>query len=372
MKKILYIASHRADRAPGQRFRFEQYFDFLEKNGYHCELSYYISEKDDNYLYLKGYYAHKFMILVKAVIRRIKDLQRADRYDAVLIHREAFLLGSTFFERRFKRSKAKIIFDFDDSIFLPDTSHANQGLKWLKKPEKTGKIIAMSDMVFAGNSYLAEYALKFNNNVKIVPTTINTTDVHKKPVQVLKDETVCIGWTGSITTIKHFELALPVLKKLKQKYGKRIKIKVIGDEKYENSELGIKGIGWSRENEIEELSTLDIGIMPLPNDEWSKGKCGLKGLEYMALEIPPVMSRVGVNTEIIQDGINGFLADGEEEWIRKIEMLIDDKELRNKMGGEALKTVKENYSTESQKGKYLQYLNELFGVNAAEQPQRQP
>lgn len=367
MKKILYIASHRADRAPGQRFRLEQYFEFLEQNGYHCELSYYISEKDDQFLYEKGHYAHKFLILTKAVIQRLKDLRRAGSYDALLIHREAFLLGSTFFERRFRKSKVKMIFDFDDSIFLPDTSDANQRLKWLKNPAKTGKIIAMSDMVFAGNAYLAQYASQFNKNVKIVPTTINTADMHKQPGLLKKDNAICIGWTGSITTIKHFELAVPVLKKLKEKYGSSISIKVIGDDRYENEELDIKGIAWSRENEIEELSALDIGIMPLPDDEWSKGKCGLKGLEYMALEIPPVMSRIGVNTEIIQDGVNGFLADGNEEWIQKIGLLIESAELRKKMGKEALKTVREKYSTDSQKAHYLNCLNELFGVTAPPQ-----
>ncbi len=299
---------------------------------------------------------------MKAVLQRLRDLRRASRFDVLLIHREAFLIGSTFFERRFRKSKAKMVFDFDDSIFLPDTSDANRKLKWLKNPDKTGKLIAMCDMVFAGNSYLARYASQFNPNVKIVPTTINTTDVHKKPDRVKKENTVCIGWTGSITTIKHFELATPVLIKLKEKYGDSIRIKVIGDENYRNKELDIKGIAWSRENEIDELSEFDIGIMPLPDDEWSKGKCGLKGLEYMALEIPPVLSRVGVNVEIIQDGVNGYLAQSNEEWLEKISRLIESEELRVKMGKEALKTVQEKYSTDSQKKNYLKYLNELFEV----------
>ena len=360
MTKVLFIASHRAGRAPGQRFRLEQYFDFLEQNGYRCDLSYIISERDDRYLYKQGYYFHKFLILLKSVFKRYKDLRRANQYDIIFIHREAFLIGSTFFEKRFRKSKAKIVFDFDDSIFLRDTSDANKKFEWLKDPAKTAKIIAMSDMVFAGNQYLADYALKYNRNVKIIPTAINTTDVHKKSALVKNDDRICIGWTGSITTIKHFEYAIPVLKKLKEKYKERIVIKLIGDDKYENKELGIKGIAWNKENEIQELSSFDIGIMPLPNDDWSKGKCGFKGLQYMALEIPPVMSPVGVNSEIIQDGINGFLADKEEEWIQKISLLIESKDLREKMGKAGRKTVVEKYSTESQKGNYLKYFNELL------------
>ena len=127
-----------------------------------------------------------------------------------------------------------------------------------------------------------------------------------------------------------------------------------------NEELGIKGIGWNKEDEIKELSSFDIGIMPLPNDEWSSGKCGLKGLQYMALSIPTVMSPVGVNNEIIKDGENGVLADTKEEWVERISLLIDSRELREKMGAAARKTVVEKYSTESQKEVYLNSFNSLL------------
>jgi glycosyltransferase involved in cell wall biosynthesis len=359
LTKILFIASHRKGRTPGQRFRFEEYWDYLEQNGYECELSYIISEEDDKYLYDKGNYFRKFKILLKSINKRYKDSRHADEYGIIFIHREGFLLGSTFFERRFRKSKAKMVFDFDDSIFVADTSDANKKFEWLKNPEKTAKIIALVDMVFAGNQYLADYASWYNKNVKIVPTTIDT-DEYKRVLSVKDDNRICIGWTGSITTIKHFEYAIPILKKVKEKYKEKIFIKVIGDDKYENRELGIKGMAWDKENEIKELSTFDIGIMPLPNDKWSNGKCGLKGLQYMALEIPPVMSPVGVNSEIINDGVNGFLANQEDEWVNKISQLIESKELRERMGKEARKTIIEKYSTEAQRTNYLKYFNELL------------
>ena len=192
----------------------------------------------------------------------------------------------------------------------------------------------------------------------MIPTTIDT-DYHKKSF-LKKESRICIGWTGSHTTIKHFEYALSFLKKLKDKYDDKIFFKVIGDETYHNAELGINGIAWNKENEIKELSSFDIGIMPLPDDEWAKGKCGLKGLQYMALEIPCVMSPVGVNCEIISDGINGFLAGKEEEWVEKISLLIDNPELRKKIGAEARKTVEEKYSVNSQKEKYLCLMKELL------------
>jgi glycosyltransferase involved in cell wall biosynthesis len=359
LKKILFVTSHRPNRAPGQRFRFEQFYDYLESNGFQCVHSNYISGNDDYYLYRKGKYIQKFRILLKAIFTRIKDISRANEFDVIFIHREAFLLGSTFFERRFSKSRAKLVYDFDDSIWLGDTSDANKKLRWLKYPGKIAKIISISDMVFAGNEYLAKYASYYNSNIKIVPTTIDTEEYKRSSVNKVNDGKVCIGWTGSITTIKHFEYAIPALSRLKMKYGDKLVVKVIGDKNYSNEELDIKGQGWSKENEISELSSFDIGIMPLPDDEWSKGKCALKGLQYMALEIPAVISPVGVNKDIIKDGVNGFLASSDNEWFEKLSRLIDDTGLRENMGKEARKTVLEQYSKNSEKEKYLGYFNEL-------------
>jgi glycosyltransferase involved in cell wall biosynthesis len=286
-------------------------------------------------------------------------LLRKNEYDIIFIYREALMTRSIYFEKQFRKSKAKIVFDFDDAIWHFDISDANKKLGWLKDPSKTAKIISLSDLVIAGNNYLADYARKYSQNVVVIPTTIDT-DYHKEAILYSDRRTICIGWTGSHTTIKHFEFAVPFLKKLKQKYGDKIYFKVIGDSSYKNTELGITGITWNKENEIKELSTFDIGIMPLPDDEWAKGKCGLKGLQYMALEIPCIMSPVGVNCEIISDGINGYLAKNNKEWVEKISLLIENNELRKQIGVHARKTVEEKYSVESQKEKYLNLFKQLL------------
>lgn len=359
MPKILFIAAHRPNRSPSQRYRFEQYFDFLRVNGYECEISNIISESDDKIFYTSGNFFLKISITLKSIFTRLKDIHRANNFDIVFIQREAFMTGSTFFEKKFASSKAKLIFDFDDSIWLLDTSEANKKWEWMKSTKKTGKICSLSNLVFAGNRYLADYAKQFNKNVKIIPTTINTSTFQRKGEYENNDK-ICIGWSGSHTTIKHFEEATPILKRIKKKYGEKVYFKVMGDATYVNEELDIKGIPWSSETEVQVISSFDIGIMPLPDDEWVKGKCGLKGLSYMAMEVPTIMSRVGVNNEIINEGINGFLASDEEEWINKISQLIESFELRKKLGSNARKTVIEDYSVESQKNIYLMHFNELL------------
>ncbi|MBI4929240.1 MAG: glycosyltransferase family 4 protein [Bacteroidetes bacterium] len=357
-KKILFIASHRKDRAPGQRFRFEQYFDYLNQHGFTCELSFLLDEKSDKVFYKPGHYFSKLVIFIRSYFIRFKNLLQKNDYDIIFIFREALMTRSVYFEKQFRKSKAKLVFDFDDAIWHFDISEANKNLGWLKNPEKTEKIISISNLVIAGNNYLADYAKRHNACVHIIPTTIDT-DYHKKKT-IKKDNRICIGWTGSHTTIQHFEYAIPMLKKLKDKYRDKIYFKVIGDENYFNTDLSIQGIKWSLKDEIEQLSEIDIGIMPLPENEWTKGKCGFKGLQYMALEIPCVMSPIGVNSEIISDGVNGFLADKEDEWVEKISMLIENAELRKKIGTEARKTVIEKYSVESNKEKYLNIFNRLL------------
>ena len=358
MAKILFVAAHRLNRSPSQRFRFEQYILYLEENGFESDFSYLIEEKDDKRFYSSGNYFLKLSVLLRSYRKRIKNVRDICKYDIVFIQREAWMTKSIKFEKAFSKSKVKLIFDFDDSIWLSNVSDANKNLNFLKDSNKTSKIISLSDMVFAGNQYLSDYASKFSDNIKIVPTTINLTEYER--VEGSVTDKICIGWSGSVTTIQHFEYAIPFLLKIKEKYQDRICFSVIGDANYISKQLNIKGIGWRFEDEVKELSKFDIGIMPLPDDEWANGKCGLKGLQYMALEIPTIMSPVGVNNEIISHGKNGFLATDTNEWVHCISTLIESKELRLEMGRKARDTVKEFYSVESQKNNYIKYFNEVL------------
>ncbi|MEL6537146.1 MAG: glycosyltransferase family 4 protein [Bacteroidota bacterium] len=357
--KVLFICLHRPNRSPSQRFRFEQYLDYLRGQGYDCRHVFLLNAKQDKAYYKGSSILGKASILLRSVGKLIRHAF-FKKYDLVFVQREAFMLGTPYFERQFAK-RSKMIFDFDDTIWREQTGEIkskNKRFYFLKNPAKTIDLIKAADMVFAGNDYLGDFARQHNGTVKIVPTTIDT--VAYPHIPKTESDRVCVGWSGSFTTIIHFEFVIDALKRLKEKYGDKLYFKVIGDGTFQHQELGIQGLPWQMDTEIEDLGEIDIGLMPLPDDEWTKGKCGLKGLQYMALGIPTLMSPVGVNTEIIQDGENGFLAAETDEWVEKISRLVDSFELRQTMGQKGRDTVVSQYSVEANQELYLNSFQELL------------
>ncbi|MBL7919605.1 MAG: glycosyltransferase [Bacteroidia bacterium] len=353
MKNVLILCAHRPKRSPSQRYRFEQYLPFLEENGFKFTYSYLLNEKDDLVFYSKGNTFSKALILLKTFFIRLKDSFQFKKYNIIFIQREASFLGTSYFEKKAFHSGAYVIFDFDDSIWLADTSPANKKWEWIKRPEKFYKNISYAHCVIAGNAYLAEKARPYNKNIVIIPTTINST-WHIPKTEHRNKKLITIGWSGSISTVKHFELLVPVLLKLQDKYPNRLKFKVIGDKYYKHTQLNVEAIEWNENTEVSELNSLDIGVMPLPNDQWANGKCGLKGLSYMACGVPAVMSAVGVNNDIIINGENGFLIKSENEWMEVLSRLIEDVELRNLTGNKGRETVIKDYCVKAHKHSYLE------------------
>ncbi len=356
MKKILFVGIHRPFRSASQRFRFEMYMDYFQSNGFQIEHLHIINEQDDKIFYKPGHYFEKLKILLKSITKLWRYSSKKD-YDIVFVQREAFMLGTAFFEKRFK-NHSKLIFDFDDAIWKMNVSEGNKSLSFLKNPSKTAEIIKIADLVFAGNNYLAEYALRYNPNVKVVPTTVDLEEYQKIPCP--NKDAILIGWIGSPTTIPYLDLVIPAFKILRQKYGSKIQFRVVGDPNFKVNDLDIQSVAWKKEEEVKELSCFDIGVMPLTDDEWSKGKCGFKGLQYMAFQVATIMSPVGVNLEIIQDGENGYLASSTDEWVDKISLLIDNPELRQRVGQSGFNTVQQKYSKQVWQNRYIEYFNSLF------------
>ncbi len=298
----------------------------------------------------------KTWAVIKGIARRKWQMLHLQKYDYVFIHREAAPLGPPFFEWWIaKVAGKKIIYDFDDAIWLPNTSDENRMVAKLKWHTKTASICKWVWKVSCGNEFLAGYAKKYNSNVVIIPTTIDLNYHTAKQDEVgnkTRNEIVKIGWTGSHSTIKYLDSLRNVIVQLVKTY--QLEFIVISIHSPQWNIESLKFIEWNKETEIADLQTIDIGVMPLEVDDWAKGKCGFKALQFMALGKPVVASPVGANTQIIHDGVNGFLASSEKEWVKKLSLLIKNPELRRKLGKEGRKTVIEQYSVEANNDKYLQ------------------
>jgi len=351
--KILFLFPYPLEQAPSQRFRFEQYFEALIKAGHSIDSQSFWGAYYWKVLYKRGNALQKAWGLLNGFGRRINVLGRASSADIVFIHRELTPVGPPVFEWIITKVLGKkVIFDFDDAIWLPNTSDSNKAAAWLKWHSKTSSICRWSTKVSVGNSYLAAYAALVNQNVTVNPTTIDTTGHHLlNHRRETRQEPLIIGWTGSHSTLSYLNPLWPVLEQLSSRH--RFVFKVIANEPPPVKYPWVNFTRWAKETEIEDLATFDIGVMPLSSDEWSKGKCGFKALQYMALEIPTVASPVGVNTDIISHGQNGLLAESPEEWSRSLEELLTDSALRKKLGKQGRQTVESRYSVTANTENFL-------------------
>lgn len=337
--RVLVLAPYPLKRAPSQRFRWEQYVVPLGKLGIFLEPSSFLHDAALDVVHGGGAWLAKATATLAGASRRLRDALRARSYELVLVHRESSPLGPAWFERLLSNVGVPYAFDFDDAIYLPAASAGNRRLTGLKAAGKTKRVVGRAALVIAGNRHLAEWARRYNPRVDVVPTTIDT-ELYR-PSARIAGERVCIGWSGSLSTIEHLKLLERVLRDLQRERG--IRIKVIGDAAYQIPGAETESLRWNEKTELDDLHDIDIGVMPLPDDEWARGKCGLKGLQYMALGIPSVLSPVGVNTEIASDGA-AMLASTPEDWYEVLGRLIDDAELRARIGAAGRVRVEEKYS----------------------------
>ncbi|HEY0385533.1 MAG TPA: glycosyltransferase family 4 protein, partial [Pyrinomonadaceae bacterium] len=343
--RLLAIVPSLYDTSPGQRYRIEQWEPLLSERGVRIDYHSFEDAALHELIYKAGNMRRKLELVGRAFSRRAALLRRVREYDAVYVFREAALLGPPVFERLVHRARVPFIFDFDDAIFVPYRSPSNGYLSYLKFPTKTRTICRLASHVMAGNPYLADYARAVNPHVTIVPTTIDTEKYAVDETRAPSDPPV-IGWSGSYSTVQHLDTLRTALQRLAK--DERYRLRVIGTPQYELEGVQVEAMPWRSQTETADLGAIDIGIMPLPDDRWSKGKCGLKALQYMALGIPTICSPVGVNIDIIRDGENGFIAATEDEWIEKLKALLRSVELRRRLGAAGRATVEAEYSARVQ------------------------
>lgn len=343
--RVLALMPAVYDTSPGQRYRLEQWEPLLRERGVEITYEPFECEELHSLLYQPRRIGKKLQLVTRGLGRRLALVRKARNYDVVYILREAALLGPAVFERLIHQARVPIVFDFDDAIFVSYRSPSNGYLSYLKFASKTKTICRIASHVMVGNPYLADYARQVNNRVTVIPTTIDTEKYRVPPPKTSAGPPV-IGWTGSYSTVQHLDTLRAALTRLATRESFRLR--VIGTPAYECEPVVVEAMPWRAETELDDLGAIDIGVMPLPDDNWSKGKCGLKALQFMALGIPTVCSPVGVNTDIIQDDQNGFIAASEDEWVDKLSRLLKSHELRRRLGQAGRVTVEQKYSAITQ------------------------
>jgi glycosyltransferase involved in cell wall biosynthesis len=339
----LLVLSPVPPEGAGCRYRVMQYIPALEQAGFSVTVAPFFDAKFFDLVYKPGHYAAKFGAFVRQSLARLTLLMSRDAYDAFLIYREAYPFGPPLLETMLAAAGNRpLIYDFDDAVFLSNSSEANQFASALKHPQKVAGIIRRSSLVLAGNEYLADYARRHNSSVTILPTCVDT-NVFVPRAATTPNDPLVVGWIGTPTTAVYLKSLGPVLSRLASAHRFTLRVSGSGEP------LAFDGVTttnepWSLDREVALFNTCDIGVYPLKDDEWAKGKCGFKAIQFMACGVPTVAAAVGVNREIIQDGVNGFLARTDAEWIEKIGRLLSDPQLRCRLGAAGRKTIEEKYS----------------------------
>ena len=320
-----------------------QYVPALEAAGFSVTVAPFFDTAFFRRVYLRGNLGAKIFGFLRQSVARLRLLLSRNEYDVFFVYREAYPFGPPLLERLLTSNGRPLVYDFDDAVYLNNTSEANSFVSVLKYPEKVPSIIRRSALVLAGNEHLAEYARSFNRQVSVLPTCVDTSVFVPRSTPPLSGAPPVIGWIGTPTTATYLKSLGPVLAKIAAKHTFVLRVSGSGDP----VELpGVTTVNepWSLEREVELFNTCDIGVYPLRDDEWARGKCGFKAIQFMACGLPVVAAAVGVNREIIQDGVNGFLASSEQDWVEKIERLLCDPGLRKRLGDAGRKTIEEKYS----------------------------
>lgn len=353
MAVILFLMPYPQGQAPSQRFRFEQYLPALTVAGHTYRLESFLSAQTWHILYKPGQAAAKVMGIAAGFGRRLGMLVNVPAYDFIFIHREVVPLGPPILEWLIaKVLRKKIIYDFDDAIWLANTSEANRIAASLKWHQKVASICRWAYKNSCGNDYLAAYARQFNAHSLVNPTTIDTEQLHNQVRDQAALGRLIIGWTGTHSTLKYLDQLVPVLKQLEAE-GLDFEFRVISNQPPALPLRSLVFVPWRKATEIADLLEFHVGLMPLEDDMWAKGKCAFKALQYMALGIPALVSSVGMNTEVVQNDYNGYICSTPAEWEARLRQLLADPSLRQKLGAAARATVVARYSVQANTTNFL-------------------
>jgi glycosyltransferase involved in cell wall biosynthesis len=330
------------EEGAGCRVRVSQYVPYLASQGIDVTVSPFFTPEFFKFVYKPGHFVRKVAAVLRLLVRRLAILRELGQYDLVWLYREAIPVGPPWLERAIARRGLPIVYDFDDAIFLPAVSEANRAILFLKDTERPAKIIRISRHVVVGNDFLGAFARRHNPAVTTLPSVVDTTYFVPRTDNRSGDRLV-VGWIGSPTTYSYLESLAGVLRDVHERHPFTLKVGGAGRAVHLDG-LDVAEVQWSLAQEVSLFNTCDIGVYPLTDDDWARGKCGYKAIQFMACGVPVVAAAVGVNREIIRDGENGFLASTPEEWRTKLERLLVDPELRLRFAREGRRTIEERYS----------------------------
>jgi len=355
MIKIFFPSQFPENCSPSQRFRLEQYQQLLQEAGIHITQQAFIDRKAYSVIYKEGHQFAKFMGVLRGFGRRFLSLFSLHQYDLVFIQREATPIGPPVFEWLYSKVwRKKILYDFDDAIWIPATSRQNKLAHSIKCFWKIKRTIKWSAVAIGGNDYLCRYAQQYNSNVVYIPTPVSS-EKTAPFIHTPKSAQMTVVWTGSFTTLVHLRELEPYL--LKAYNIQPFALKVICNAPPELSFPSVTYVPWSIENEFTEIASAHIGIMPSEKLVWSEGKCGFKLIQYMSLGIPCIGDHTAANEFILSEGA-GIVINEKKEWVDNLLKLIGDKALRERLSENGLKRFNALFSTEKNATKLIDVIHQ--------------
>lgn len=346
------------------RLRSYQYLPYLQSQGIDVTVS---PLFDDAYLkrLYTGQKTHWFKI-AETYLRRIAEVLRCRQYDLIWMEKELFPWLPSTFEKYLEWFGVPYMVDYDDAIFHRYDAHSNPIVR-VFLGHKIDAVMRRAAMVVVGNGYLAERAhLAGARRVKLLPTVIDLRRYSPVKSDHLmrqkRDNVFTIGWIGTPVTAKYLNMIGPALAEVSAK--KRVRLAAVGLDTSSLDDVTVDTIPWSEDSEAEQIRSFDVGIMPLPDDLWERGKCGYKLIQYMACGLPVIASPVGVNRQIVEQGETGFLASTESDWCNALIALIDNLELALQLGRSGRERVAKDYCLQVTAPKLFRWMSQIVEKGA--------
>jgi glycosyltransferase involved in cell wall biosynthesis len=332
------------EEGAGCRFRVAQFLPYLSSAGFDVTIKPFYSTEFFRLVYRPGHMLNKIGRFIGLACRKYFELLSVRQYDLVFLYREAIPIGPPIIERIIHGLGVPIVLDFDDAFYMTNVSDANRAVAFLKNPGRVATVLRLSRAATVGNEFLAQYARRHNLAVTVIPTVVDTTkfvprtDREPRPVPV-------VGWVGSPTTFGYLLDIADVLRAVAATHPFVLRVSGAG-RSVNIPGVTVEEVPWTLADEVRLFNDLDIGVYPLPDNDWARGKCGFKAIQCMACGVPVVAAAVGVNCDIITDGQDSFLASTRQEWIAKLSRLISDAALRRRMATAGRTTIEQHYSVQ--------------------------